>query len=200
MKRHSYVLILVFSGLLSCEKQPPMDPWMVKQVFIGEVNGVPFQTGMTIQHAAFVSQEMCIQDVVAISLIRKISEKEYQRVHMNYFHTRPGNYTLTDSAVSHRENATMCILDSISIGGYFLSEPADDTPSDAYRLLEGPWNYFKLLYYDPKKSELQGQFEAKFVRINRRQHAREAVDTITYTNTKFILSNIYVQEVFTEPR
>jgi hypothetical protein len=39
-----------------------------------------------------------------------------------------------------------------------------------------------------------------FVRINKRQHGREAVDTITYTNGKFLLSNIYVQEVFTEPR
>lgn len=94
----------------------------------------------------------------------------------------------------------MCTLDSISASSYFLSEPADDTPSDAYRLLEGPWNYFKVLYYDPKKSELQGQFGARFVRINKVQNSTEAVDTITYTNAKFILSNIYVQEVFTKPR
>ncbi|MGV3602258.1 MAG: hypothetical protein ACO1N1_13685 [Dyadobacter fermentans] len=71
---------------------------------------------------------------------------------------------------------------------------------DSYRLLEGPWNYFKILYYDPEKKEIQGQFGAKFVRINTRQMAKAAVDTITYTNGKFILSNMYVQEVFTEPR
>jgi len=71
---------------------------------------------------------------------------------------------------------------------------------DIYKLLEGPWNDFKVLYYDPKKNEMQGQFAAKFVRINKRQHGRESADTLTYTNCKFLVSNIYVQEVFTEPR
>ncbi|MDR6808663.1 hypothetical protein J2Y45_005875 [Dyadobacter sp. BE34] len=199
MKRYSYIVILLLSGLLSCEKQPPVNPHMVNQVFTGEVNGVPFKTGMTVQFGASVNQEMCVMDVVAVSLMRKISEREYQRVHMNYFHTKPGKYTLTDSAVSHSKNA-ICILESISTGAYFLSQPEDDTPLDSYRLLEGPWNYFKVLYYDPEKSELQCQFGAKFVRINKVQYAAGAMDTITYTNSKFILSNIYVQEVFTEPR
>lgn len=187
------------SGLLSCEKQPPMTPGMVNQVFMGEVNGVPFKTGMTIQYAASVSRQMCVQDVVAISLIRKINEKECQRVHMNYFHAKSGNYTLTDSAVSHQKN-TVCTLESISTGAYFITGPGDDTASDVYRLLEGPWNHFKILYYDAKKRELQGEFAAKFVRTNKIQNTAGAVDTITYTSCKFILSNIHVQEIITEPR
>lgn len=200
MKRCNYIFILLLSGLLSCEKQPPMDPWMINQVFTGEVNGVPFKTGMMVQFGASVSQEMCVNDdVIAVSLMRKIDEREYHRVHMNYFHTKPGNYTLTDSAVSHRKNG-VCTLESIRTGAYFLSEPGDDTPSDSYRLLEGPWNYFEVLYYDPKKSELQCEFGAKFVRINKVQHSAGAVDTITYTNARFILSNIHVQEIITEPR
>lgn len=199
MKRNSYALMLLLVGLLSCERQPPMDPWMVKQVFMGEVNGVPFKTGMAVQHGASVDLEMCTKNVIAVSLLRKVEEREYQTVHMNYFHAKPGNYTLTDRVVSHRKNA-VCTLDSISAGAYFISEPGDDTASDVYRLLEGPWNYFRVLYYDSKKSELQCEFAAKFVRINKVQGTAGAVDTITYTNAKFILSNIHVQEVLTEPR
>lgn len=176
-----------------------MDPWMIKQVFTGEVNGVPFKTGMTVRNGAFVSQEMCIEDAIAVSLTRMIDEKKCQRVYMNYFHTVPGNYTLTDSSVSHRKNG-ICTLDSIRASAYFFSEPEDDTPSEAYRLLEGPWNHFKILYYDAKKRELQGEFAAKFVRTNKIQNTEGAVDTITYASCKFILSNIHVQEIITEPR
>ena len=199
MKRYSHMTILLLSGLLSCEKQPPMKPQMVNQVITGEVNGVPFKTGMTVQWGASIKQDMCDQDVIGISLVRKIDETECQVVHMNYFHVRSGDYILTDSAVRHRENAA-CTLDSIGAGSYFVSDPGDDTPSDVYRLLEGPWNYFKVLYYDRIKNEIQGEFGAKFVRINNVQNTAGAVDTITYTNGKFILANIYVQEVITVPR
>ena len=199
MKRYSYILILLFSGLLSCEKQPPVDPWMVNQVFSGEVNGVPFKTGMSVSHGASVTTDMCDKHVIAMSLVRKIEDNEYAIVHLNFFHTKPGNYVLTDSANSHR-NRLVCTLDSVTTRLSFDTFPGDDVPMDIYRLLEGPSNYLKVLYYDSKKNEMQGLFGARFVRINKRQHAREAVDTITYTNSKFILSNIHVQEVITEPR
>ena len=75
MKRYSYILILLFSGLLSCEKQPPVDPWMVNQVFSGEVNGVPFKTGMSVSHGASVTTDMCDKHVIAMSLVRKIEDK-----------------------------------------------------------------------------------------------------------------------------
>lgn len=199
MKRYNYILILLLSGLLSCEKQPPMDPWIVNQVFSGEVNGVPFKTGMTIERGASMRRDMCDKGVMWMSLVRKIDEDEYQIVHLNFFHTLPGNYVLTDSANSHR-NRHVCTLDSISTHSTFESYPGNDVSMDVYRLLEGPWNYFKVLYYDADKNEIQGQFGARFVRINKRQHGREAVDTITYTNGKFFLSNIYVEEIITEPR
>ncbi|MBO9611617.1 MAG: hypothetical protein J7619_02920 [Dyadobacter sp.] len=199
MKRYSYILMLLLSGLLSCEKQPPVDPHMVNQVFMGEVNGVPFKTGMTVWNGAIVSKTFCENDVVALALARKIEEDEYQIVYLNFFHAKPGNYTLTDSTVSHCKN-TLCTLDSISAHARFTTYPGDDASMNSYRLLEGPWNYFKVLYYDADKNEIQGQFAAKFVRINKHQWAEAAVDTITYTNSKFIVSNIYVQEVFTEPR
>ena len=134
-----------------------------------------------------------------MGLVRKIEEDQYQIVYLNFFHAEPGDYTLTDSAVSHRKN-TLCTLDSISAHSRFTTFPGNDDSMDSYQLLEGPWNHFKILYYDPEKNEIQGQFAAKFVRINKRQRAKEAVDTITYTNGKFIVSNVYVQEVFTEPR
>lgn len=176
-----------------------MDPWMVNQVFSGEVNGVPFKTGITVPHGASVTTDMCDKYVIAMSLVRKIEDDEYAIVHLNFFHTEPGYYVLTDSANSHRDRL-ICTLDSVTTKLSFDSFPGDDVSMDIYRLLEGPWNYFKVLYYDSKKNEMQGQLGAKFVRINKRQHAREAADTITYTNGKFILSNIHVQEVFTEPR
>lgn len=199
MKGYSYILILLLSGALSCEKQPPMGPRMVKEFITGEVNGMPFKTAMTVERGASVKKDVCNKDVMWMSLVRKIEEKEYQIIHLNFFHTVAGNYILTDSTVSHRKNA-MCTLDSISTHATFESYPGNDESMDNYRLLEGPWNYFKILYFDPEKNEIQGQFAARFVRINKRQHGREAVDTITYTNGKFLLSNIYVQEVFTEPR
>lgn len=199
MKRYSYIIILLLSGLLSCEKQPPMKPWMINEVITGEVNGVPFKSGITVPHGASVKQDMCDKDVIAMSLVRKIEEDEYQIIHLNFFHTMPGNYILTDSANSHR-NRLICTLDTITTSLSVEAFPGDDVSMDTYRLLEGPWNYFKVLYYDPRKNEMQGQFAARFVRINKRQHGREAVDTIAYTNGKFLLSNIHVQEVFTEPR
>jgi hypothetical protein len=199
MKQYNYILILFLSVLLSCEKQPPMTPRMVKELITGEVNGMSFETAMTVERGAAVTQDMCDKDVVAMSLVRKIEEDEYQIIHLNFFHTIPGNYVLTDSANSHR-NRPVCTLDSITTHSTFESYPGNDESMDTYRLLEGPWNYFKVLYYDPKKNEVQGQFGAKFVRINKRQRAKEAADTITYTNGKFLVSNMYVQEVFTEPR
>lgn len=176
-----------------------MDPWMVNQVFMGEVNGVTFKTGMTVSHGASVTTDMCDKHVIGMSLVRKIDDDEYAIVHLNFFHTKPGNYVLTDSANSHRDRQ-VCTLDSITTSLSFDSFPGDDVSMDSYRLLEGPWSYLKVLYYDSRKNEMQGLFGARFVRINKRQHAREAVDTITYTASKFILSNIHVQEVFTEPR
>jgi hypothetical protein len=199
MKRYSYIFILVMPGLLSCEKQPPVDPHMVNQVFIGEVNGVPFKTGMAVWNGAIVSKTFCENDVIGMGLVRKIEEDEYQIMYLNFFHAKPGNYTLTDSTVSHRKD-TLCTLDSITAGLYVESYPGDDVSMDSYRLLEGPWNNFKVLYYDPRRNEMQGQFAAKFVRVNKRQHGRESVDTLVYTNCKFFVSNIYVQEVITVPR
>lgn len=199
MKRCSYILILLFSGLLSCEKQPLMDSHMVNQVLMGEVNGVPFKSGITVWNGGIMSKILCKSDVIGMGLARKIEDDEYQIVYLNFFHAKSGNYTLTDSTVSHRKD-TLCTLDSITAGLYVESYPGDDVSMDSYRLLEGPWNNFRVLYYDPGRSEMQGQFTAKFVRINKRQHGRESVDTLVYTNCKFLVSNIYVQEVFTEPR
>ncbi|OJV21910.1 MAG: hypothetical protein BGO21_25495 [Dyadobacter sp. 50-39] len=176
-----------------------MEPFMINQVVMGEVNGVPFKTGITVPHGAALTQDMCDKNVVAMSLVRKIGDDEYQIVHLNFFHTKPGKYILTDSANSHRDRL-ICTLDSITTSLSADSFPGDDVSMDIYKLLEGPWNDFKVLYYDPKKNEMQGQFAAKFVRINKRQHGRESADTLTYTNCKFLVSNIYVQEVFTEPR
>ena len=199
MNRYSYILVPLLFTLLSCEKQPPMKPRMVNQLIIGEVNGVPFKSGITVEMGAFVSKDFCENNVLWMGLTRKIEDDEYQIMSLNFFHTKLGDYTLTNSSVSHRKN-TSCTLDSITASLNFMAYPGDDVSMDTYRLLEGPWNYFKVLYYDPKKNEIQGQFAAKFVRINKRQRAKEAVDTITYTNGKFIVANMYVQEVFTEPR
>jgi hypothetical protein len=199
MKQYSYILILLFSGTLSCEKHPPLNPRMVNQFIAGEVNGVPFKSGMTVEMGAYVKQDWCDKVVIDMGLTRKISEEEYQVIILNYFHARPGNYVPTDRFVSHKKNA-VCSLDSINISSYFKLFPGDDITTDDYRLVEGPWNYFKVLYYDPEKKEVQGQFAAKFVRINKHQRAKEAADTITYTNCKFVVANMYVQEVFTEPR
>ncbi|PSL27902.1 hypothetical protein CLV60_107167 [Dyadobacter jiangsuensis] len=172
---------------------------MVNQVFMGEVNGVPFKTGMAVWNGAIVRQDLCEGDVIGLALVRKIQEDEYQLLYLNYFHTKSGSYSLTDSTVSHRKNM-VCALDSITASLNVSSYPGDDVRMDIYRLVEGPSNNFKVLYYDSKKNEMQGHLAARFVRINKRQHGRESVDTITYTNCKFILSNIYVQEAFTEPR
>ncbi len=150
-------------------------------------------------HGAYLRKDLCDKDVVALMLTKKNAEEEYQILHLNYLHARPGEYVLTDSSVRHKIKS-VCSLDSINASLYFQSYPRDDVRTDSYRLLEGPWNHFKILYYDPKKNEIQGQFAAKFVRVNKHQRANEAVDTITYTNGKFIVSNVYVQEVFTEPR
>jgi len=199
MKRYNCILTLLFSGLLSCEKWTPFDPRMTNQVITGEINGVPFKSAITVEMGAFVKKDWCDKTVVAMSLVRKVSEEEYQIIILNFFHAKPGSYVPTDISVNHQRN-TVCSLDSINISSHFKSFPRDDVTSDNYRLLEGPWNYFKVLYYDPKKNEIQGQFAAKFVRINKHQRAKEAVDTITYTNGKFIVANMYVQEVFTEPR
>ena len=199
MKQYSYILILLLFGLLSCDKQPPMDPRMTNQFITGEVNGVPFKSGITVELGAFVRQDWCDKVVIDMGLVRKISEEEYQTIILNYFHAKPGDYVPTGRFVSHKKNA-VCSLDSINISSYFKSFPKNDVTTDEYRLVDGPWNYFKILYYDPEKNEIQGQFAAKFVRINKHQRAKEAADTITYTNGKFIVSNMYVQEVFTEPR
>lgn len=176
-----------------------MDPRMTNEFITGEINGVPFKSAITVEMGAFVSKAFCENNVIWMGLTRKIEDDEYQIMYLNFFHTKPGNYTLTNSSVSHRKN-TSCTLDSITASLNFMAYPGDDVSMDTYMLLEGPWNYFKILYYDPDKKEIQGQFGAKFVRINKRQRAKEAVDTITYTNGKFILSNIHVQEIITEPR
>ncbi|MGG7661906.1 hypothetical protein [Dyadobacter sp. BHUBP1] len=176
-----------------------MDPRMTNQLITGDINGVPFKSAITVEMGAVVKKDWCDKIVVAMSLVRKISEKEYQMVILNYFHAKQGEFAPTDSVVLHRQNS-MCFQDSINISSYFKSFPGNDMKMDSYRLLEGPWNHFKILYYDPEKNEIQGQFAAKFVRINKHQLAKEAGDTITYTNGKFIVSNVYVQEVFTEPR
>lgn len=199
MRGSGYILLILITGMLSCEKPPAMNPRIVTQFITGQVNGVPFRSAIAVEMGAYVVQDWCDKVVVATSLVRKIREDEYQIISVNYFHAKPGNYVPTDSSVYHQKNAA-CFLDSVKIHSYFKSFPRDDIKMDSYRLLEGPWNYFKILYYDPEKKEIQGQFGAKFVRINTRQMAKSAVDTITYTNGKFILSNMYVQEVFTEPR
>jgi len=199
MKRYNCMLLLLLSCMLSCEKQPPLDPRMVNQFITGEINGVAFKSAITVESAAYVRKDLCDQNVIAMSLVRKIGDQEYQMIVLDYFHGKSGNYVPTDSSVRHQESS-ICSLDSINISSYFKSFPRNDVTMDDYRLLEGPWNYFKVLYYDPDKNEIQGQFGAKFVRINKHQRAKEAVDTITYTNGKFIVANMYVQEVFTEPR
>lgn len=199
MKRYSHIFILLFSGLMSCDKQPPMDPRMTNQLITGDINGVPFKSAITVEKGAYVKKDLCDKDVVALMLTKKNAEEEYQILLLDYLHARPGEYVLTDSSVRHKIKS-VCSLDSIKAILYFKSYPRDDVTMDNYRLLEGPWNYFRILYYDPEKNEIQGQFAAKFVRINKRQRAKEAVDTITYANGKFIVSNVYVQEVFTEPR
>lgn len=199
MKRYSYILIVMLSGLLSCEKQPSMNPRMVNEFITGEVNGMPFKSGITVENGAIVRKDLCDDDVIGMVLARKILDDEFQTLYLNFFHTQPGDYTLTDMTVMHRKN-TSCNLDSITATLYVKEYPGDDVAMDSYRLVKGPWNYFKVLYYDPRKNEMQGKFAAKFVRTNERRHGREAVDTITYTNSKFILSNIHIQEVFIEPR
>ena len=199
MRPYRHIFILAMSCLLSCEKQPLMDSHMVNQELTGEVNGVPFKSGITVWNGAIVSKTLCKSEVIGMGLVRKIEEDEYQIVYLNFFHTKPGNYALTDSTVSHRKD-TLCTLDSITADLHVESYPGDDVSMDRYRLLEGPWNNFKVLYYDSGRNEMQGQFAAKFVRVNKRQHGIESVDTLAYTNCKFLLSNIYVQEVFTEPR
>lgn len=199
MRRYSYILILLLSGMLSCEKHPPLNPRMVNQFITGEVNGVLFKSEITVELGAFVTKDWCDKVVIDMGLVRKISEEEYQVIILNYFHAKPGNYVPTGSFVSHKKNA-VCSLDSINISSYFKLFPGDDITTDDYRLVEGPWNYFKILYYDPEKNEVQGQFAAKFVRINKLQRAKAAADTITYTNCTFVVSNMYVKEVFTEPR
>lgn len=176
-----------------------MNPWFTSEFITGEINGAPFTSGIAVEMGGFVDQDWCDKNVAALMLVKQNAEEEYQTVLLNYFHTQAGNYIPTDSSVSHQRNS-ICALDSVNMSLYFVSFPRDDITMDSYRLLEGPWNYFKILYYDPEKKEIQGQFGAKFVRINTRQMAKAAVDTITYTNGKFILSNMYVQEVFTEPR
>lgn len=172
---------------------------MANESITGEVNGKPFKSGITVPHGAWVTTDMCDKHVVAMSLVRKIEDDEYAIIHLNFFHTKPGNYVLTDSANSHR-NRVVCTLDSVTTSLSFDAFPGDDVSMDTYRLLEGPWNFLTVSYYDPEKKEMQGQFAARFVRINKRQHAREAVDTITYTNGKFFLANMFFQDVITEPR
>jgi hypothetical protein len=172
---------------------------MTNEFITGEINGVPFKSGIAVEMGGFVKQDWCDKNVAAMMLVKKNTEEEYQIILLNYFHAKPGNYVPTDSSMRH-QRTSICAWDSVNISLYFKSYPGDDVTMDNYRLLEGPWNYFKILYYDPDKKEIQGQFGAKFVRINKRQRAKEAVDTITYTNGKFIVSNMYVQEVFTEPR
>lgn len=197
MKRYSYIVFLF--GLMSCEKQIPIRPGMVNEFIAGEVNGVSFKSEMTVENGAILNTSLCESNVIGMGLVRKIEDDEFQVLYLNYFHTKPGDYILTEKAVMHPKN-TVCALDSITASLTVMAYPGDDVPMDIYRLVEGPWNYFKVLYYDPNKNEMQGLFSARFVRINKRQHGRESVDTITYTNGKFMLSNIHVQKVFTEPR
>ena len=199
MKRYSYVLMLLLSAMLSCEKQSPVDPRMTSQLITGEINGIPFKSCITVEMSACLSKDLCDKNVAAMMLVKKNAEQEYQIILLDFFHAKSGSYVPTDSSVRHKPNS-ICALDSVNVSAYFKSFPKDDVTMDNYRLVEGPWNYFKILYYDPDKKEIQGQFAAKFVRINKRQRAEAAVDTITYTNGKFVVSNIYVQEVFTEPR
>jgi len=172
---------------------------MTNEFISGEINGVPFKSGIAVELGAFVKQDWCDKNAVAMTLVKKNAEEEYQIILLDFFHTKPGNYVPTDSSMRH-QRSSICTWDSVKVGLYFKSYPKDDVTMDDYRLLEGPWNYFKVVYYDPVKKEMQGNFEAKFVRINKRQHAKAAVDTITYTNGKFVVTNMYIQEIFTEPR
>ncbi|OJV18093.1 MAG: hypothetical protein BGO21_14895 [Dyadobacter sp. 50-39] len=143
MKRHSHIFILLLSGLISCDKQPPMDPGMTNQLITGDINGVPFKSAITVEMGAYVKKDLCDKDVVALMLTKKNAEEEYQILYLDYLHARPEEYVLTDSSVRHKIES-VCSLDSINASLYFQSYPRDDVRTDRYRLLEGPWNHFRM--------------------------------------------------------
>lgn len=198
MKKWSYVSITLLL-LLSCDKDPAPNAMMVNQFFTGEINGVPFKSEITVQMGACVRRDLCDKDAIWINLARKIDDETYQMVFMEYIHGQPGEYWLKDSLTAHLTSG-VCTQERIYATSSFKEYPGDDITMDDYRLLEGPWNYLRILKYDSDKGELQGEFGAKFVRENKVQHAFDAVDTITYTNAKFFLSNMYIADVITEPR
>lgn len=74
--------------LLSCEKQPPMDPRMANELITGEINGVPFRSAITVEMGAFVKQDWCDKNVVAMTLVKKNTEEEFQIIILNFFHTK----------------------------------------------------------------------------------------------------------------
>ncbi|WP_353718523.1 hypothetical protein [Dyadobacter sp. 676] len=134
-----------------------------------------------------------------MSLVRKLEEEKYQVMYLDYTPGKPGSYALTDSLIQYIAG-NGCPHDTVRAVFALMSYPENDERMATYRLLEGPWNYLKILYYDRKKSEIHGEFASKFVRVNNALNASGPVDTITYTNGKFFLKNMYVQDVITEPR
>lgn len=199
MRKSTILLQLLLAGLPSCDKQLAPKPTMVNQFITGEINGVPFTSGITVQMGACVRKDFCDKDAIWINLARKIDDETYQMVFMEYIHGQPGDYWLKDSLTAHYKSG-VCTQERVYATSSFQAYPGDDITMDDYRLLEGPWNYLKILKYDFKKGELQGEFGARFVRENKVQHAFDAADTVTYTKTKFYLSNMYIADVITEPR
>nr|WP_295923346.1 hypothetical protein [uncultured Dyadobacter sp.] len=198
MKKYSYISILILWSLLSCEKPRPIKPRMVHQVISGEVNGVPFKSGITVEMGAVTRTDLCDDHMVTMGLVRKVEDERYEIMYLDYTPGVPGIYTLTDSLIQYFVGVG-CPHDTIHASFALMSYPGDDEAMASYRLLKGPWNYLEILSYDPEKNEMYGKFAAKFARINVLNPSRPS-DTITYTNGKFILANIYVQEVITEPR
>lgn len=199
MKHYMLVLLLLFSGTLSCDKLSPSDPSATHGFITGEINGVPFQSANVGETGVITKNDLCDKPLAAMLLPKKNGDTEYQVILLNFFHAEPGNYVLTDRNVKHKANAK-CLLDSIYAELYFQPYFREDWTTDNYRIVEGPWNYLEVLSYDAKKREIQAQFGAKFVRINPQQKAKEAVDTITYTKCRFILSNMQFNDPYAEPR
>lgn len=198
MKKYANALILSLC-LVGCEMYPEINKRLVDMSFSAEINGVPYSTRGKLNRGAVVKTDLCNYDGVFLRLIRELSAERYQIVHIGGFHAKVGTYGLTDSLVNHQGTGN-CQLKSFKCSLEFKSYPGDDVAMDSYRLLEGPWNYLKVLSYDQKRSTIKGEFSARFVRIDKVGSGPEAADTVTYTNGKFLISHMHVQEVITEPR
>jgi hypothetical protein len=179
--------------------QSEIDKRLVDMSFSAEINGVRYSTRGKVNHGAWIKKDLCNHDGIFVGLIRELSAERFQIVYMGLFHAKVGTYALTDSLVDHQRTGD-CQLQTFSCSSEFRAYPGDDVAMDSYRLLEGPWNYLKILSYDQKRSTIKGEFSAKFVRIDKVGSGPEAADTVTYTNGKFLLTNMYVQEVITVPR